>query len=70
MKKEPGYGFFDKCFPAGIQPACPKCGHHGFIVLRHDAVINADKPLAMVACSSKGCHAVIGVLPGSAVWDE
>lgn len=70
MKKEPGRGFLDKYFPAGIRPACPKCGHQGFIVLHDDAVENADKPIAIVACASSNCHAAIGVLPASAVWDE
>jgi hypothetical protein len=70
MKKEHERGFFDRHFPVGIRPVCPKCGHQGFIVLHDDAVVNADKAIAIVACASKSCHAVIGVLPASAVWDE
>ncbi|AEE68644.1 hypothetical protein CX042_02810 [Bordetella pertussis] len=70
MKTEQKRGFLDRFFPAGIRPACPKCGHQGFIVLHDDAVVNADKPIAIVACASEDCHAALGVLPASAVWDE
>jgi len=63
-------GLLDKYFPAGIQPACPKCGYQGFIALHYDAVVNADKAIAIIACASAGCHTVIGVLPASEVWDE
>lgn len=70
MNEEPKRGFFDKFFPAGIRPVCPRCGHRGFIVLREDAIVNADKDIAIVTCESKSCQAAIGVLPASAVWDE
>ncbi|TCV00697.1 hypothetical protein EV686_103279 [Paracandidimonas soli] len=71
MGNENKRGLLDKFFfPVGIQPVCPKCGHQGFIVLRDDAVVNADKAIAIVACASKSCHAAIGILPASAVWDE
>jgi len=68
MKNE--RGFLDKHHSVGIRPVCPRCGHAGFIVLHDDAVVNADKALAIVACAAKDCHAAIGVLPASAVWDE
>ncbi|OWT55656.1 hypothetical protein [Candidimonas nitroreducens] len=70
MKKESGRSFFDKFCAAGIRPVCPKCGHEGFIALLDDAVVNADKPMAVIACASKSCHAAISVLPASAVWDD
>jgi len=70
MKKEDERGFLGKHFPVGIRPVCPACGHRGFVVLRDDAVVNADKAIAIVACASKSCHTAIGVLPASAVWDE
>ncbi|KCV63612.1 hypothetical protein L493_1916 [Bordetella bronchiseptica 99-R-0433] len=38
-------------------------------MLHDDAVENADKPIAIVACASSNCHAALGVLPASAVWD-
>jgi len=70
MAREEEKRIFDTFFRAGIRPVCPKCGHHGFVVLRDDAMVNADKPIAVVTCASKTCHAAIGFLPASAVWDE
>jgi|GEM_PF-769150 len=70
MNEEPKHGFFDTFFSVGIRPVCPKCGHRRFIVLREDAIVNADKDIAIVTCESKSCHAAIGVLAASAVWDE
>ena len=63
-------GAFGRFTHAGIRPACPKCGHDGFIALRNDAVINADKDVVMIACNNRDCYAVVGVLPVSAVWDD
>lgn len=69
MNEEPTRNF-DQIFSAEIRPVCPRCGPRGFIVLREDAIVNADKDILIVTCESKSCHAAIGVLPASAVWDE
>ena len=70
MKNKNKDSLFGRLTHAGIRPACPKCGHEGFIALRNDAVINSDRDIAMIACSKPGCHAVVGVLPTTAVWDD
>lgn len=70
MENQKKGGFFSQLTQVGIRPVCPKCGHQGFVVLREDAVVNADKAIAIVTCASKSCHAAIGALPISAVWDE
>jgi len=70
MRRQDKGGFLDKLFPAGIRPVCPRCGHDGFIALREDAVVNADRAIAIIACASESCHAAIGVLAASEVWGE
>ena len=68
VEKKKTRSVFDTLLPAGIQALCPKCGHQGFIALHNDAVVNAEKTIAIIACSS--CYTAIGVLPAQAVWDD
>ena len=52
-----------------LKPTCPKCGNKNFTAVSNGYVANADLSIAMIICSFKTCHTIVGCLPYDAVWE-